>query len=324
MSELSIIKQPVKEELKAFNEFFQKELKSKVPLLNIILNYVHKQKGKQVRPLLVFLSAKLTGKVTQETYSAAFLIELMHTATLIHDDVVDVSFKRRGLFSIGALWRNKIAVLVGDYFLAKCLLHSVEKKTFKLMEIFSGTVKEMIEGELMQIEKARKLDIDEETYFKIIRKKTTSLITSAVVSGAHSNGSDEETIKKLEQLGDCIGVAFQIKDDLLDYEKSSITGKPAGNDLKEQKITLPLLHVIKKAPKKEKKWIYATVSKNNHDKKKIAQLVDYVVANGGLDYTAQVMKSYVDKAHEILLEFPESEARDSFSKLIDYIADRKK
>jgi len=324
MSELKSIKKLIEPELNEFNDFFSSQLKSNVPLLNIITKYIHKQKGKQIRPVFVFLAAKLTGDVTKESYSAAYLIELMHTATLIHDDVVDVSFKRRGLFSVGALWKNKIAVLIGDYFLAKGLLHSIEKKTFSLLEIFSKAVEEMIEGELIQIEKARKLDVDEKVYFDIIRKKTASLITAAIVAGANSSGATEKEIEKLREVGDCIGLAFQIRDDLLDYEKTSVIGKPSGNDIKEQKITLPLLHVIKKASGKDKKWIYATISKYNHDKNRVAELVKYVRDNGGIEYTKSVMESYVDKAQELLSSFTDSEAKDAFIRLSNYIADRKK
>ncbi len=259
MSEIKDIKAFIKPEMEKFEPFFKKAVKSNVPLLDIVMNYIIRRKGKQMRPMFVFLSAKLFGDVTESSYTAAALIELLHTATLIHDDVVDNSNKRRGFFSVNALWRSKIAVLAGDFLLSKGLLLAVEKKEFKLLEIVSEAVKEMAEGELLQIEKSRKLDITEKTYFEIIYKKTATLIASCTAAGASSGNADKEQIEKLKQFGKYAGITFQIKDDLFDYQKNNSTGKPAGNDIQEKKMTLPIIFALKNSDKKEKRKILSLI-----------------------------------------------------------------
>lgn len=324
MSPVKKIKKPIEKELKLFDDFFKKEMKSSATLLDIITKYILKQKGKQMRPMLVFLAAKLAGEVTQSTYSAAVLIELMHTATLVHDDVVDVAYKRRGFFSINALWKNKVAVLVGDYFLAKGLIHAVNNKEFSTLEICSDAVKEMSEGELLQIKKSRMLDIDEDTYYHIIRQKTAALIVAAMKSGASSATTDNVMIDKLSQLGEHIGMAFQIKDDLFDYQNDAIIGKPTGNDIKEQKLTLPIIYVLSKSTSKEKAHILKIVKKYNTDKVKVAELISYVKDKGGIEYTEKVMHKHKDRALEIINSFPESHTQEALKELILYVTTRKK
>lgn len=324
MSVVEKIKEPIALEMKQFQPFFSKSLKSKAPLLNIITNYLIRKKGKQIRPMFVFLAAKLTGEVSQSTYHAAALIELMHTATLIHDDVVDDSYERRGMFSINALWKNKIAVLVGDYLLSKGLLLAVHHKEFELLEIVSEAVREMSEGELIQIEKSRKLDITEEVYFDIITKKTATLIASCTASGAKSTGSSDEIVQKLKRFGVYAGIAFQIKDDLFDYQPKGIIGKPTGNDIKEKKMTLPLIYVLNKAENSERKKIMRLI-KNHHNKPaKVRQIIDYVVAKGGIEYTTEKMNFYRDKALSEISGFPDNEIKQSLSDLMFYITNRKK
>lgn len=324
MSALDSIKQPIKTELKEFDAFFKNEMKSDTALLNLITAYVLRTKGKQIRPILVFLSAKLHGETNKSSYSAAFLVELMHTATLIHDDVVDASDRRRGVFSVNALWKNKIAVLIGDYFLAKGLLHAVDNTQFRLLQIVSEAVREMSEGELLQIEKARMLNLDEATYFEIIRKKTATLLAAAVIAGACSTGACEEQMEKMRELGTCLGIAFQIKDDIFDYEMTSLIGKPTGNDIKEQKITLPLLYVISKADAKTKKWIYSVVKRHNTNSKKVSELIDYVKNNGGIEYAIGVMNDYRNRALAVIDAYPEGESKTAFRALIQYVIDREK
>jgi len=324
MSATDIIKAPISDEMKKFEPYFQSFMKSKTPLLDIITRYILKTKGKQMRPMLVFLSAKLTGEITESTYNAASFIELMHTATLIHDDVVDESHQRRGFFSINALWKNKIAVLIGDYFLAKGLLLAVEHNEFDLLRIVSEAVREMSEGELLQIEKARKLDITQDVYFQIITKKTATLIAACTASGAKSSGASDEVVEKMKQFGKYLGIAFQIKDDLFDYQPSGIIGKPTGNDIKEKKMTLPLIYVLNNASDKDRRHIMKLISKNNKNTKNVSEIVDFVKANGGLEYTRKKMEEYHSKAFEIVSQFSESDARTSMIEMVNYAINRKK
>ncbi|NSW46251.1 MAG: polyprenyl synthetase family protein [Bacteroidales bacterium] len=324
MSTLDLIKLPVKEDLKAFDDYFSNYLKSNASLLNLITSYVLKTKGKQIRPLLVFLSAKLFDNVNSSTFQAASLIELMHTATLIHDDVVDDSYERRGMFSVNALWKNKVAVLIGDYFLAKGLLLAVEKNEFKLLQIVSEAVKEMSEGELLQIEKARKLDINEDLYYKIIRKKTATLLAACTYSGSVSAGISEELSLKMKEMGYHIGMAFQIKDDLFDFNLNNKTGKPAGNDIREQKYTLPLIYTLKNCSIKEKKELLSLLKNFEKNKKSIQEINTIINEHHGFEYTQKVMMNYIQNAKEILSTMPQNEANKSLQLLIDYIVERNK
>ena len=297
-------------------------MKSNVALLDTIMTYIVKRKGKQVRPMFVFYSAKLFNGVTDATYRGASLVELLHTATLVHDDVVDDSDERRGFFSINALWKNKIAVLVGDYLLSKGLLLAVKNKDFKLLEIVSTAVEQMSEGELLQIEKARNLNLSEEIYFDIIRKKTASLIASCCAMGAASAGANQEQIEQMHLFGECIGIAFQIKDDLLDYGDDDI-GKPTGIDLKEKKLTLPIIYTIINADKKTKNYIINSIKNYNTDKQRIAEVIKYVNEHDGIAYTRKVMIDYKNKAIDILKQLENKETADKLAMLVEYIIDRK-
>lgn len=322
MKSVTEIKQPVNNEMELFEKKFRASLKSSAPLLDKITHYIIKRKGKQVRPLFVFLSAKLTGEVTESTYNAAALIELLHTATLVHDDVVDDAYERRGFFSLNALWKNKIAVLVGDYLLSRGLLLSVENGEFELLKLVSTAVKEMSEGELRQIEKTRKLNITEEVYFEIIRQKTATLIAACCATGGASNGSDQKTIDKLNKMGELTGIAFQIKDDLFDYGAGSKIGKPTGIDIKEKKMTLPLIYALNHADSSTRKKLIYIVKNKNNDNKKVAEVIDYVNKSGGIEYAAQKMNEYVAEAKTLLNEFPDNDARKSLHGLIDYTVSR--
>lgn len=324
MSVPSKITAPVATEMEAFNRFFKDYLKSNTRILNIITRYILKTKGKQMRPLLVFLSAKLTGDIRPSTHHAASLIELMHTATLIHDDVVDESDMRRGFFSINAVWKNKVAVLIGDYLLAKGLLLAVDKNEHHLLRIVSDAVKEMSEGELLQIEKARKLDITEDLYFEIIRKKTAVLIAACASAGAASTGSDEATIEKLRLFGENLGIAFQIKDDLFDFFAGNKTGKPFGNDLREKKITLPLIFSLKQADSAEKKNVMRIVRQKEIDSDSISRVVDFIRKYKGFEYAENKMESFRQSAVDILLSFPKNEAREALETFVDYTITRDK
>jgi octaprenyl-diphosphate synthase len=317
------IKAPVAKEMEEFEIKFKSSMKSTVPLLDKITRYIVKRKGKQLRPMFVFLSAKVCGEMNESTYRAASLIELLHTATLVHDDVVDDSNERRGFFSVNALWKNKIAVLVGDFLLSRGLLLSVDNNDFHLLRLVSNAVREMSEGELLQIEKARKLDIDEAVYFEIIRKKTASLIASCCASGAASVTSDKDVIEKMELFGEAVGIAFQIKDDLFDYGDGSNIGKPTGIDIKEKKMTLPLIYALKKASYFEKVKIINIVKNNNNDPKKVAEVIDFVIKSGGIQYAEVKMKEYKDKALSILSEFKDSDAKVSLGELVKYTTERK-
>ncbi len=298
-------------------------MKSNVPLLDTIMSYIVKRKGKQIRPLFVFYSAKIFNGVTDETYRGASLVELLHTATLVHDDVVDDSDERRGFFSINALWKNKIAVLVGDYLLSRGLLLSVQNKDYHLLEIVSNAVKEMSEGELLQIEKTRNLNLSEEVYYDIIRKKTASLIASCCAIGAASSGASAEDIEKMRLFGEKIGIAFQMKDDLLDYGDDDI-GKPTGIDLKEKKLTLPIIYTLNHADHGTRKTIISTIKNHHNNRKKVAEVVQYVNEHGGIAYTREAMQQYKNDALAIIDSTNSNSYTPYLKDLVDYIIDRKK
>jgi octaprenyl-diphosphate synthase len=302
---LNEIKKVIDPELNEFEIRFKESLKGNTPLLDIIMRYIVSRKGKQMRPMFVFLSAKLVGETNEATYVAASLVELLHTATLVHDDVVDDSYKRRGFLSINALWKNKIAVLVGDFLLAKGLLISIESDQFRLLHILSDTIRAMSEGELLQIEKARRLDIKESIYFDIIQKKTASLISSACQCGAVSVKASEDDIQKLKLIGEKVGIAFQIKDDLLDFGDSE-TGKPKGGDIKERKLTLPLIYTLNQASAETRKKIIYIVKNQNTDTEKVAWIIDQIRESGGLKYAEQFMQQYIREALDLLDTFPDS------------------
>ncbi|UBM62612.1 polyprenyl synthetase family protein [Candidatus Sulfidibacterium hydrothermale] len=322
MSRLREIKKPIAEEIKAYHKVFRETIRSKVPLLDIIMKYILKTKGKEIRPVIVLYTAKMMGGITETTYYAATLIELLHTATLVHDDVVDDSNKRRGLLSINALWKNKIAVLAGDYLLAKGLLLAVETKNPHLLEFVSKATRDMSEGELLQIEKARKLDISEDIYFEIIRKKTASLLASCFATGALSVTNNREAIDKLWKIGELTGIAFQIMDDLLDYKKTSVTGKPTGIDIKEKKITLPLLFLLKNSDKKQQRRIIRTIKHQNKNPQKVEELIRQVRESGGLEYARKKMMEYKEEAIRLLGDFPENEGRKALEEIIHFTINR--
>ncbi|MDX5325217.1 MAG: polyprenyl synthetase family protein [Bacteroidota bacterium] len=324
MSKLQEIKRPIASEMEAFEPKFRASMASRVALLDKITHYIVKRKGKQMRPMLVFLSAKLVGEVRDSTYLGASLIELMHTATLVHDDVVDDANQRRGFFSINALWKNKIAVLVGDYLLSKVLLLAVKNKEYGLLEIVSGAVQQMSEGELLQIEKARRLDIDESVYYEIIQQKTASLIATCCAAGAHSTGVENEVVEKLYEFGRNIGMAFQIKDDLFDYQLTNRTGKPSGIDIKEQKMTLPLIYAINNADRKTKKWLINSVKNHHNDPDRVEEVVKYVLKSGGIEYAEKRMNDFKEVGLRILSEFPNNEAKISLLALTEYVIERTK
>jgi len=307
-----------------FENKFKDSLKSNVSLLDRIMHYIIKRKGKQMRPMFVFLTAKLFGKFEENTYRAASMIELLHTATLVHDDVIDEADFRRGFFSINALWKNKIAVLVGDFLLSRGLLLAVKHEEFELLKIMSTAVQDMSEGELLQIEKARKLDITEKVYFDIIRQKTAALIAACCASGANSVGEDKNTVETMRLFGEKAGIAFQIKDDLFDYTQSTFIGKPTGIDIREQKMTLPLIYTLNNVSKKEKNNIINIVKNHHENDKKVAELIELVKENGGLNYAENVMIEYRNEALEILNQFDDNEARKSLELLLNYVVNRKK
>ncbi len=321
---LTRIKKPIEKEMAAFEAYFNKTMRSEIPLLNIILNYILRRKGKQMRPLLVFLTAKLNGTIGESTYVAATFIELLHTASLVHDDVVDDAHERRGALSINALWNSKIAVLVGDYMLSKGMLISVEKNRFDMLEIVSEAVKSMSEGELLQLQKSRKLNLTEIDYFKIIRSKTAALLSACTACGAKSVTDDPDTILLMKELGENIGIAFQIRDDLLDYEGTGLTGKTVGNDIKEKKITLPLIHALEKAANSKKRQILGILKNKKKTKSEIYEVINFVSEYGGMDYAELKMNQYRDKALAILDSYPESEVKDSLKEFVYYTTSRKK
>ena len=319
------IKQPIAYEMDLFEQKFQLSMSSKVALLNRITHYIVNRKGKQMRPMFVFLVAKMVsnGEVSERTYRGASVIELIHTATLVHDDVVDDSNRRRGFFSVNALWKNKIAVLIGDFLLSKGLLLSIDNNDFDLLKIISIAVREMSEGELLQIEKARKLDITEAVYYEIIRQKTATLIAACCSLGAASVKPESQHVETMRKFGELIGMAFQIKDDLFDYGEEQI-GKPTGIDIKEQKMTLPLIYVLNQATKKDKKWLINSIKNHNKDVKRVKEVIAFVKQNNGLDYAVTKMKSFQQEALQLLNIYPESEFKSSLILMVNYVIDRKK
>jgi octaprenyl-diphosphate synthase len=325
MKVISKIKLPVEKEMELFEKKFTQAMSSKVALLNRITHFIVNRKGKQMRPMFVFLVAKMVadGKVNERTYRGASVIELIHTATLVHDDVVDDSNRRRGFFSINALWKNKIAVLVGDYLLSKGLLLSIDNNDFDLLKIISVAVREMSEGELLQIEKARRLDITEDIYYEIIRQKTATLIAACCSLGAASVQPDSSEVEKMRHFGELIGMAFQIKDDLFDYGNERI-GKPTGIDIKEQKMTLPLIHVLNKVSAKEKAWVINSVKNHNKDGKRVREVIDFVKEKGGLEYAVSKMQAFQQEALTMLEEYPPSPYKDSLILMVNYVIERKK
>ncbi len=324
MSEISIIQAPIEQEMATFRAYFRNFLKSDTKLLNLLLFYLIKQKGKQIRPMLVFLTAKMLGEVSNSTYHAAALIELMHTASLVHDDVVDEANKRRGFFTINAIWKNKIAVLVGDYLLAHGLLLATNKQEYQLLGIVSDAVADMSSGELLQLEKSRHLNIDEPTYYEVIRRKTAALMVACTRAGATSAGASAEIIEQMCEVGKNMGIAFQIRDDLFDYETSENTGKPTGNDLKENKITLPLIYALQHAPKTESRKIIGIMRKREKTDEAMKDVMDFVARQGGINYARQTMSDYIDRTKKLLLQMPDNESRLSMLRLIDYTISRKK
>ena len=324
MADLSEIRVPVKAEMAQFEAYFGKIMRSEIPLLKIILNYIFRRKGKQMRPLLVFLTARLNGEIQEPTYIAATFIELLHTASLVHDDVVDDASERRGALSINALWNSKIAVLVGDYMLARGLLISIEKNRYDMLEIVSEAVKSMSEGELLQLQKARKLNINESDYFRIISCKTAALLAACTACGAKSVTDDSDTIQLMKDLGENIGMAFQIRDDLLDYESNGLTGKAAGNDIKERKITLPLIHALENSSAPEKRHVLGIVRNKKKSRKEISEVVRFVADHGGMEYAEIKMNQYADKAFAILDSYPDSDVRNSLKEFVNYSISRNK
>jgi len=319
---MNAAKRVLAQELQIFEQKFSENVQSSNALLDRIMKFIIRRKGKQMRPMFVFLAAKIAGEVTDTTYRAASLIELLHTATLVHDDVVDDANTRRGFFSINAIWKNKVAVLVGDYLLSKGLLLALDNDEFKLLKIVSTAVKEMSEGELMQIEKTRKLDIKEELYFEIIRSKTASLLASACAAGAWSASKDEHKTRLLHTFGEKIGISFQIKDDLFDYGNDNI-GKPTGIDIKEKKMTLPLIYTLQHADEATRRKIIYIVKNENKKKEKVKEVIDIVLQSGGIEYAREKMLAYQTEAIDILRQFPESAARDAMEELVRYVTQRK-
>lgn len=317
------IQAPIAAEMALFEQKFRGLMKSDVMLLDQIMNYIVKRKGKQLRPMFVFLTAGVCGQITESTYRGASLIELLHTATLVHDDVVDDSNYRRGFFSINALWKNKIAVLVGDYLLSRGLLLSVDNGDFDLLQIVSTAVRELSEGELLQIEKARRLDITEAVYYEIIRQKTASLIASCCAVGAQSAGSNRATVEQARAFGEKVGMAFQIKDDLFDYGTAEI-GKPLGIDIKEKKMTLPLIYALNRAGYLDKRRMINIIKNESENPKKVADVIAFVKNSGGIDYATEAMNGYVAEAQTLLDSFSDSPYRQSLHQLVQYTIERSK
>lgn len=309
-------------ELKIFEKKFKEAVQSNVSMLDRIMQYIVKRKGKQIRPMFVFLSAKLCGEVNESTYRAASLVELLHTATLVHDDVVDDALERRGFFSVYALWKNKVSVLVGDYLLAKGLLLSLDNNDFRTLQLLSTAVRQMSEGELLQMEKSRSLNLDESIYFEIVKSKTASLLASACAAGAWSAGQDEQVTGQLHAFGENVGIAFQIKDDLFDYATNDV-GKPTGNDIKEKKLTLPLIYTLNNTDKETRRKIIYIVKNENRNKKKLSYVLDAVSKSGGIEYTIERMEQYKQQALTILRQFPDSPIRAGFEDLVNFVTDRK-
>ncbi len=320
---LKDIQAPIASEMEAFERKFRQFMKSEVMLLDQIMNYIVRRKGKQLRPMFVFLTAGVSGTIGESTYRGAALIELLHTATLVHDDVVDESNYRRGFFSVNALWKNKIAVLVGDYLLSRGLLLSVDNRDFTLLQIVSNAVREMSEGELLQLAKARRLDITEEVYFEIIRQKTASLIASCCGVGASSAGASSDLVEKMRQFGEKVGLAFQIKDDLFDFGEAEV-GKPLGIDIKEKKMTLPLIYALKQTTWSNRRHIINLIKNHSDKPQKVAEVIKFVRESGGIQYATQQMQKLVEEARTILHSFPESMYRTSLEGLVQYTIDRNK
>ena len=324
MVTLSDIKKPVKAEMGQFEAYFARVMQSDVPFVRLLLNHILRRKGKQMRPLLVFLTAKLNGPVTESTYVAASLIELLHTATLVHDDVVDDAKERRGLPTINSIWNSKIAVLIGDFLLAQGLLISVNKKTYRMLGVTSAAVQEMISGELIQMQKTYSLNLSEDDYYRIIKKKTAALISACTSCGALSTSEDEVVIKNMKEFGESVGIAFQIKDDLLDYIGNGLTGKKEGNDIKEKKITLPLLYALRQAGPFEKRRVIRILRKKKKCKNDIRFVIDFVKKHDGLGYASGVMESYSKKAFDILTAYPDSEVKSALQQFIQFNTEREK
>lgn len=324
MADLTQIRRPVEKEMAEFEAYFSKTMRSEIPLLKIILNYIFRRKGKQMRPLLVFLTAGLNGEISESTFVAATFIELLHTASLVHDDVVDDANERRGALSVNALWNSKIAVLVGDYLLSKGMLISVEKNRFDMLEIVSDAVKMMSEGELLQLQKSRKLNLKEDDYFKIIRSKTAALLSACTACGARSVSDDPETIQMMKDFGENIGIAFQIRDDLLDYDGKGLTGKTTGNDIKERKITLPLIHALEQTTYLKKRHILGIVKTRKKSRAEINEVISFVAESGGMEYAEYKMNMFRDKALAILDSYPDSEVKQSLKEFVFYTTSRQK
>ena len=319
---MNFVKNIIGKELDTFEKKFADAVRSQTPMLDRIMKYIIKRKGKQMRPMFVFLSAKLNGEINESTYRAAALVELLHTATLVHDDVVDESLERRGFFSINAVWKNKIAVLVGDYLLSKGLLLSTSNEDFMHLHIVSEAVKQMSEGELLQMEKSRKLNLDEDIYFEIIRNKTASLLSSACAVGAYSTSKDKAVTEKMKLFGQKVGIAFQIKDDLFDYGSEDV-GKPTGNDIKEKKLTLPLIYTLNNVDKSTRKRIIYILKNENKRKESVKFVIDLVIRCGGIRYAETKMNAFRDEALEILYQFDESPVRNGLEELVRFTTDRK-
>jgi len=324
MITLEDIRKPVAEEMKVFNRQFRESISGNIPLLNIVTRYILRRKGKQLRPLLVLLTSKMSGKISRSTYTAASLIELMHTATLVHDDVVDDSNERRGVFSINAIWKSKVAVLMGDYLLAKGLLLAVEEKEYELLEIVSNASREMSEGELMQIQKSRSLNIDMETYYRVIRKKTATLIAACTASGATAAGASREIIDRVYNLGIHIGMAFQIKDDLFDYQPQGRIGKPTGNDIKEKKFTLPLIYALNQSDQGKRNTMIRKIRNGGSNEGLVEEVIHFVNDHGGIEFASGKMVEYKNMALETLDEFPPSPSRESLKDLVEFTVSRKR
>ena len=318
------IKKPVEHHMEVFEEKFKDAMKSSVPLLDKITTYIVKRKGKQIRPMFVFLSAQISGEINDSTHRAAALIELLHTATLVHDDVVDDSNERRGFFSVNALWKNKIAILIGDFLLSKGLLLSLDNNDFHLLKIVSTAVREMSEGELLQIEKARRLDISEEIYFDIITKKTATLIAACCAAGTASVTNNEKAINLARDFGTLTGIAFQIKDDLFDFGTDDNIGKPTGIDIKEKKMTLPLIYALNNSTWLEKRKMINIIKNHNEESEQVKKVIDFVIAKGGIAYANKIMQQYKEKALAVLKQLPENDARNSLERLLIYAIERKK
>lgn len=319
---MQIAQSILREELVVFEKKFREAVKSQAPLLDRIMRFIVNRKGKQIRPMFVFLSARLCGQINESTYRAASLVELLHTATLVHDDVVDESLERRGFFSTYALWKNKVSVLVGDYLLAKGLLLSLDHNDFRILQLLSGAVRKMSEGELMQMEKARSLNLDEAIYFDIIRNKTASLLASSCAAGAFSTSGDEQLTEKLSRFGEAVGIAFQIKDDLFDYGNEQ-TGKPSGNDLKEKKLTLPLIYTLNNVEKPLRRELIYIIKNQNRNPEKIKYVLERVIQAGGIRYATEKMNQYRDEALSILYGFEDGEVRKGLEELVRFTTDRK-